>query len=270
MDVAFGNGGKVGLTSEGGSWNKWDIASEAKQTAEVFRFDHDPGALLNGNTLCGDAEQDQTLHVVFYEDSILGLLPTLNVAVFRSNGPPHDIYSEGLCGIFGYEIRDISETLEKRPSDKIAEAGKWKLNKNTNPIDDTTTVVISLTADSGASKYGSPVKFVALCKSNKTDAYVDWGDYLGSDSANVESNWKNVTVRVGTGEARVERWGTSTDWKATFAPNWAGDFLKELLDQDRLVLQTIPYGENPATAIFDISGLRNVLGELAATCNWSF
>jgi hypothetical protein len=53
------------------------------------------------------------------------------------------------------------------------------------------------------------------------------------------------------------------------APNWAGNLLKELLDEDRLVLQTIPYGEHPVTAIFDVSGVRGPLGELAETCNWS-
>lgn len=75
---------------------------------------------------------------------------------------------------------------------------------------------------------------------------------------------------VGTAEAREERWGVSTDRNSTFAPSWAGNLLKELLGVDRLVLQTIPYGQNPNTAIFDVLGLREVLGELAETCNWTF
>jgi hypothetical protein len=85
-----------------------------------------------------------------------------------------------------------------------------------------------------------------------------------------------LTVRIGTGEAREERWGVSTDRNATFSPNWAGnllkeilDVLKEILDEDGLVLQTIPYGEHPVTAILDVSGVRGPLGELAETCNWS-
>jgi hypothetical protein len=77
-------------------------------------------------------------------------------------------------------------------------------------------------------------------------------------------------VRIGTAKAKEEKWSLPTDRNATFAPLWAGNFLKELLDEERLVLQTIPYGESPNTAIFNVSGLRGVLGQLAETCNWSF
>ena len=50
--------------------------------------------------------------------------------------------------------------------------------------------------------------------------------------------------------------------------NWPGKLLKDLLEQEVLVLQTTPYGENPTKAIFAVSELRNVLGELAPTCGW--
>nr|WP_255743756.1 type VI secretion system-associated protein TagO [Aliiroseovarius sediminis] len=151
-----------------------------------------------------------------------------------------------------------------------AGSGVWRVRTNINPIDDTQTVTLSLTAETGTSRLGEPVTFIARCKSNTTEAYVVWGDFLGDDSGDVYSEWKRVTVRIGAGQPREERWGVSTDRNATFAPSWAGNFLKELLDENRLVLQTIPYGENPNTAIFEVSGLRSVLGELAETCNWSF
>jgi hypothetical protein len=148
--------------------------------------------------------------------------------------------------------------------------GAWHVRAETNPIDDTQTVTLLLAAETGTSRSGAPVTFIARCKSNTTEAYVVWGDFLGDDSGDVYSEWKRVTVRIGAGQAREVRWGVSTDRNATFAPSWAGNLLKEILDEDRLVLQTVPYGENPNTAIFDVSGLRGVLGELAQTCNWSF
>lgn len=96
------------------------------------------------------------------------------------------------------------------------------------------------------------------------------GDFLGDDSRGVYLKWKSVTVRIANSDARNERWGVSIDSNATFASSWAGNFLTELLSADRLVLQTIPYGENPNAAIFDLAGFSDVLGELATTCNWKF
>jgi hypothetical protein len=35
-------------------------------------------------------------------------------------------------------------------------------------------------------------------------------------------------------------------------------------------VQTIPYGKNPVTAIFDILRLETGLSQLSSTCNWTF
>ncbi|MBC7155783.1 MAG: hypothetical protein H5U19_14500 [Rhodobacteraceae bacterium] len=275
MSMTFANGATVGLTSEGAFWRNWSLSVSGKQTAEIFRFSGDPGALENNNTLCDGRQPEQQIYAVFFESSLFDLPPTLNLAIFQSIGPPLQIDSPGLCGTFSYEIDPMIDDAgapdkKKAPSAVRAEYEAWRLRTSTNPIDDSKTVTLSLVAETGESRLGNPVTFVARCQSNKTEAYVIWGDYLGDDSRDVYSEWKNVTVRIGDGEARQERWGVSTDREATFAPTWAGDFLKELLDQNRLVLKTTPYGENPNIAIFDVSGLRGVLGELAGTCNWSF
>lgn len=274
MGLTFESGAAVDLTSEGASWRTWDVGGQGKQTAEVFRLSENPGSLQNGNMLCGGGNPEP-LYVVFYQQSRFGGDPTLTMAVFQSVEPPFDINSPGLCGTFTYEIGAvIDETaVPAEPVTSMNESagtGAWRVRTATNPIDDTQTITLSLAAETGTSRSGDPVTFIARCKSNTTEAYVVWGDFLGHDSNDVYSEWKRVTVRIGAGQAREERWGVSTDRNATFAPSWAGNLLKELLDEDRLVLQIIPYGENPNTAIFDISGLRGVLGELAETCNWSF
>ena len=275
MGMTFGNGAVVSLTSEGASWRTWDVGGQGKQTAEVFRLSDDPGSLQNGNALCGDGDPEQDLYAVFYEQSLLGGDSTLTMAVFQSAEPPFDINSSGLCGTFTYEIGaatgETGVPVEPATSgDNGSGSGAWRVRAETNPIDDTQTVTLSLTAETGTSRSGDPVTFIARCKSNTTEAYAVWGDFLGDDSSDVYAEWKRVIVRIGAREAREEQWNVSTDRNATFAPGWAGNFLKELLDEERLVLQTIPYGENPNTAIFDVSGLRGVLGELAKTCNWSF
>lgn len=156
----------------------------------------------------------------------------------------------------------------KPVSAPIEGTGKWNVRTTSNPIDDSKTVIVSLTADSGTSKWGSRISFIARCQSNKTEAYVIWHDYLGDDSSDVYSNWKYVTVRLGDQKAQRQRWGVSTDSQATFAPNWAGTLLKQIALVDKMVIQTTPYGESPVTAIFDTRGFESAVQPLAETCSW--
>lgn len=264
MKISFANGRAVTLTAEGASYRQWDWGSEENRTAEVFTFSDDPGKLENGNTLCGESKAK---YVVFFERHA-----TLNLAVFSSDSPPRDINSSELCGTFSYETGPTGEggttsSPVQKPNQHDG-SGTWSLQKSNNPLDDTETITISLNSKFGVSRNGDPIVFVGRCKSNKTEVFVDWRDYLGDDSRDVYSAWKNVTIRIGKSPARGQRWGISTDRKATFAPDWPGKLLRDLLDQDELILQTTPYGGNPTTAIFDVSGLRNVLGELATACGW--
>lgn len=271
MTMSFGNGRQVKLTSVGASWRKWTVVDDANYTAEVFQLEQDPGELLNGNRLCGGKEDGSSLYAVFVEQGVPGLPPSLGMAVFQSLEPPKDIDSPGLCGTFSYTIsvdkkaHTLGESIQA-PTDQ----GKWLMSKRANPIDDTLTVTLSLTAEEGVSTLGEPVTFVARCKSNVTEAYAIWGEYLGSNAPSDQADVKNIVVRIGTSPAMTEKWAVSTDRTATFAPDWAGDLLKELLGQERLVLQTTPYGESPITAVFDVTGLKDQLGPLAEACNWSF
>lgn len=266
MSLTFENGTSVALVSEGGTWRPWGLDGEEKQTAETFRLSEDPGPLQNGNTLCGEPDPAQNLYAVFFEDPSPTWDLLLHLAVFRSAEPPFDINSAGLCGTYAYSVDDGLEN----PTPEEPTGGDWRTQSDVNPLDDTQTVTLLLTAEEGTSRSGDPVVLVARCQSNKTEVYALWNDYLGDDSSDVYEEWKRVIVRVGQAEAREERWSLSTDKEATFAPDWAGAFLKELLDEEQLVLQTTPYSENPITAVFRIAGLRDVLGELAQTCNWTY
>jgi type VI secretion system protein VasI len=147
-------------------------------------------------------------------------------------------------------------------------AGKWRISRDKNPIDDSERVVLMLAADEGASRFKAPVTFVARCQSKKTEAYIIWGEYLGNDG-DIDEDYKVVTVRVGSKSAKQERWGTSTDSEATFAPDWAGDLLKEMAGANKLVVQVTPYDENPITAVFDTTGMKAALAPLMDVCGWT-
>ncbi|MGJ8647282.1 MAG: type VI secretion system-associated protein TagO [Marinomonas colpomeniae] len=141
----------------------------------------------------------------------------------------------------------------------IAGKGKWQVSVDVNPVDDSKTVTLVLSADSGKNRWGNAVFLVARCKSNSTELYIGWNDYLGSEA--------DVLTRVGDNKAVTERWSLSTDKKATFHRK-AIPFLKEMLTSTKLVAQVTPYNESPVTAIFDTSGLENAIKPLRETCSW--
>lgn len=137
--------------------------------------------------------------------------------------------------------------------------GKWSIQTETNPVDDSKTVFIYLKADSGKGKYGDDILFVARCKSNKTEAYINWESYLGRETT--------VLTRIGDSKANSETWSISSDNKSSFKKNPIA-FLKSMLEAKKLVAQTTPYNENPITAIFNISGIANAIKPLREECKW--
>ena len=75
-------------------------------------------------------------------------------------------------------------------------------------------------------------------------------------------------IRIGREKSRTQQWGISTDSTATFAPEWAGELLKEMANADTFLAQVTPYNESPVIAIFDTRGMTNALKPLAETCRW--
>jgi type VI secretion system VasI family protein len=141
----------------------------------------------------------------------------------------------------------------------VIDSGNWIVSDETNPIDDSSTVKLILPATSGKSKWNKDIYLVARCKSNKTDLYIGWNDYLGSEAY--------VLTRVGNKKAITTEWSLSTNSQATFHTK-AISFIKSMSKESKLIAQITPYNENPVTAIFDISGLNNALKPLRETCNW--
>lgn len=138
--------------------------------------------------------------------------------------------------------------------------GEWVTNVTTNPIDDSKTVVLSLISESGQSTYGMPTSLSLRCKSNTTEAYIYWNDYLGSEA--------DVTTRIGEGRAQTRKWSISTDNEATFFPGSDITFIKNLMQVNKFVAQVTPYNESPVTLVFNIEGLSKAIKPLRETCNW--
>jgi type VI secretion system protein VasI len=138
--------------------------------------------------------------------------------------------------------------------------GKWHVTAMQNPVDDTKTVSLILLAESGKSRMGEQVSLMLRCQSHKTEVYIAWEDYLGSEA--------HVLTRVGTAPAISKTWDLSTDSKATFYPGNHIALIKSLLAADRFVAQVTPYSESPVTAVFDLTGLSNAIKPLQEACGW--
>lgn len=150
-------------------------------------------------------------------------------------------------------------TVEQTQDHNTTSKGEWDVDIEINPIDDSKTVVLSVKSSSGVSFFGTPGAFVLRCKSNETDAYINWGNLLGRRAF--------VVSRIGKEEAKRKEWHLSTNRKSSFHPTPVS-FIKNMIGHDILVAQIAPLGKSPITTTFNISGLENAVVPLREACGW--
>lgn len=142
---------------------------------------------------------------------------------------------------------------------QLGDTGQWTVEKKTDPIDDTKTVNIFLTADSGNSRFGKPIMLMARCDSEKTEMFIDWQIYLGSEA--------KVTLRIGDSDAKTSKWTLSSDRQKSFNKSPIST-LEEMLTTDTMVAQITPFNQKPSTAVFNIAGLDEAIKPLREACAW--
>ncbi len=174
-------------------------------------------------------------------------------------------FSQGECSTISNRdsrLNCYDKHFKKSPRSIASKGkGKWLSSVTTNPVNDSRTVTLYLTADSGKSIYGKKASLIIRCQSNKTEMFVSFHAFLGMDSA-------QVTSRVDKRKAMVENWGLSTDKKAAFYPGSPIPEIKRMLNGKAYVAQVTPYSATPITAIFDIKGIDVAIKELRKTCSW--
>ncbi len=151
-----------------------------------------------------------------------------------------------------------------KPKTTIKEAkGKWRVQEGKSLIDDSINVYLTLVADDSVkSGYNTvtPILFVR-CAENKTDVYLAWDLFLGTDET-------RMLTRFDDEKAEKNTWSISTDHKAAFFRGSDVDFAKTLMKHEKLLVQITPYGENPVMATFEIRGLSDAIKPLRAACHW--
>jgi type VI secretion system protein VasI len=139
--------------------------------------------------------------------------------------------------------------------------GRWQTSTETDPLTDKSVHRARVEAHEGRGKYGDAISLHVRCKSGKTEAYVNWSTFLGSDDI-------AVTSRIDKSPAEKSNWSISTDHKASFMPKPL-QTLKKFSGATTFVVNLTPYGENPVTAIFDISGAEEALKDIKQACSWN-
>jgi type VI secretion system protein VasI len=150
------------------------------------------------------------------------------------------------------------------PASSASEVGRWNVEVEVSPIDDSRNVFLTVESESAIrNSIGRPVKPVLFirCKENTTEVFIAWGVYLGLDST-------RVLERLDKQDATTTAWNNSTDNKAVFRRGNKIDYVKTLMEHDKVLYQVTPYNESPVMASFDLRGLSEAVEPLRDSCGW--
>ena len=142
-----------------------------------------------------------------------------------------------------------------------ASKGKWSTSTTTDPMTDKSIFIARLNASSGRGRLGEGIDLIVRCAKNKTELYINWHSFLGTDSA-------RVTHRTGKSKAQTHTWDVSTDHTSSFYPGSPVTALKEMIKNTSFVANVTPYSESPVTATFDISGADAAFADIRKGCSW--
>ena len=148
--------------------------------------------------------------------------------------------------------------------DAITGQGKWRVNIDTSPIDDSKNVFLILEAENEVRKRYDSVKptIFLRCKERKLDGYISYGNFfLGSEST-------RVLTRFDKRPSKTSTWGISTDHAAIFVGGGMVAFIKELIKSEQLLVEVTPFSESPVLVTFDVRGIAEASKALQNVCPW--
>lgn len=150
---------------------------------------------------------------------------------------------------------------DPKPSPTL-DNGNWRKIEEISPVDDSKTVILSLSTDDKVRRgvmSASPLLLIR-CQQNKTSLYIDWGTFITTGRI-------SILTRIDKEKAQTSTWLMSTDNEASFAPQ-AINLIKNLLGKETLTTQVTPYNDSTYTVKFNISGLENAIKPVREACGW--
>ena len=148
--------------------------------------------------------------------------------------------------------------------------GAWVVRSEKSVLTDRIEVFMSVRSDEnvvcGWNK-GARVNLTLRCMDNTTALIFDTGCHMTSSEYNSHGD---VTYRIDAEKARSVSMVESTDNRSLGL--WSGGkaipMIKQMLGKSRVVARMTPYGENPITATFPVSGLEDAIKPLRQACDW--
>ena len=178
-------------------------------------------------------------------------IPLLSVSDFLGAGSLSDLVAENNTVM--REPKESKAHLTENPKSEDP-LSNWLVLNSKSPIDDSPRVTMVKEAEFGDQT------LVLRCNEDKTDAYIDTGDYLGENS-------ETVTVRFGKDKAQQMKFILSTNKKALFASSTI-PFIKSMQNTDTMVLRYSTYNGSSKTVTFNIDDLDTGLKSLREACHW--
>ena len=131
--------------------------------------------------------------------------------------------------------------------------GDWKISEKTDKMTDERILTLyTKSKDSQFFNYSSKEGQLIIRSTNgKLALIVSWGGFITNDAA-------QVTYRIGNEEAKTEYWYMSTNNQSTFAKRPI-EIINKMKDEKRALFRVTPYGDNPVTYSFNITGLDSLI-----------
>ena len=149
---------------------------------------------------------------------------------------------------------DGSEFIYKKYVDKPTDFGNWRSRFETDPITDNKKIFFRNTSSQGN------IPLLIRWDGGKLEMLIGWGVALGST--------RDVTFRIDDKPAETLRWGISTDNEVSFYPGDPLPIVKSLLDAKQVTVRCTPQGKSPMTAIFDITGFKEIASKYNGDLRW--
>ena len=149
-------------------------------------------------------------------------------------------------------------------------ADDWFVQTSTSALTDEVSVMLSVFSEEAfdcSLRKAKQATMYVRCNENTTALVVHTGCHMTSSEYN---NYGDVTYRLDEQRAKTVAMSESTNNMSLGL--WSGGksipLIKSMFGKSRMIIRMTPFGDNPITVTFNISGLENAAVPLRKACNW--
>lgn len=154
----------------------------------------------------------------------------------------------------------------EREQEIIEKYGFWTVTKRRSAAGETIIYLKNSTVEEveGDAGLRRNPELVIMCRSGKTDVYIDWKSSLSRWESNFAGHML-VTIQFGNGREESVNWELSTDKRALFVPEPV-EFVKKLRLNKQVILKLLPPQKVLQTLVYDLSETDAALETLVENC----